>query len=172
MQNERDDQETGTAQVKGEAQDRAKGPQRRRSAPVRGLHRRADPPIRTGPGRGFEAAGEAAAGDWLLALPAKDGWSEVAAVAGGAFIRGYVPEGSFSKHGKPASRTRAYTAACRAAGTEVKAGPGHTYGSDGTLDEGAPVIAMPRRAGWCPVATFLGGRFVTGFVPAAAIKGR
>ena len=48
--------------------------------------------IRTGPGRGFEAAGEAAAGDWLLALPAKDGWSEVAAVAGGAFIRGYVPE--------------------------------------------------------------------------------
>ena len=25
--------------------------------------------IRTGPGRGFEAAGEAAAGDWLLALP-------------------------------------------------------------------------------------------------------
>lgn len=31
--------------------------------------------IRTGPGRGFEAAGEAAAGDWLLALPAKDGWS-------------------------------------------------------------------------------------------------
>ena len=86
--------------------------------------------IRTGPGRGFEAAGEAAAGDWLLALPAKDGWSEVAAVAG------------------------------------------HTYGSDGTLDEGAPVIAMPRRAGWCPVATFLGGRFVTGFVPAAAIKGR
>ena len=113
-----------------------------------------------------------AAGDWLLALPAKDGWSEVAAVAGGAFIRGYVPEGSFSKHGKPASRTRAYTAACRAAGTEVKAGPGHTYGSDGTLDEGAPVIAMPRRAGWCPVATFLGGRFVTGFVPTAAIKGR
>ena len=42
MQNERDDQETGTAQVNGEAQDRAKGPQRRRSAPVRGLHRRAD----------------------------------------------------------------------------------------------------------------------------------
>ena len=38
--------------------------------------------IRTGPGRGFEAAGEAAAGDWLLALPAKDGWSEVAAVKG------------------------------------------------------------------------------------------
>lgn len=128
--------------------------------------------IRTGPGSGFEAAGEAAAGDWLLALPAKDGWSEVAAVAGGAFIRGYVPESSFSKHGKPASRTRAYPAACRAAGTEVKAGPGHTYGSDGTLDDGAPVIAMPRRAGWCPVATFLGGRFVTGFVPAAAIKGR
>lgn len=96
----------------------------------------------------------------------------MAAVAGGAFIRGYVPEGSFSKHGKPASRTRAYPAACRAAGTEVKAGPGHTYGSDGTLDEGAPVIAMPRRAGWCPVATFLGGRFVTGFVPTAAIKGR
>ena len=128
--------------------------------------------IRTGPGRAFEATGKAAAGDWLLALPAKDGWSEVAAVAGGAFIRGYVPEGSFSKHGKPASRTRAYPAACRAAGTEVKAGPGHTYGSDGTLDEGAPVIAMPRRAGWCPVATFLGGRFVTGFVPAAAIKGR
>ena len=121
--------------------------------------------IRTGPGRGFEAAGEAAAGDWLLALPAKDGWSEVAAVAGGA-------ESSFSKHGKPASRTRAYPAACRAAGTEVKAGPGHTYGSDGTLDEGTPVIAMPRRAGWCPVATFLGGRFVTGFVPTAAIKGR
>lgn len=128
--------------------------------------------IRTGPGRGFEAAGEAAAGDWLLALPAKDGWSEVATVAGGAFIRGYVPESSFSKHGKPASRTRAYPAACRAAGTEVKAGPGHTYGSDGTLDEGTPVIAMPRRAGWCPVATFLGGRFVTGFVPTAAIKGR
>ena len=128
--------------------------------------------IRTGPGRGFEAAGEAAAGDWLLALPAKDGWSEVAAVAGGAFIRGYVPEGSFSKHGKPASRTRAYPAACRTAGTEVKAGPGRTYGSDGKLNEGAPVIAMPRRAGWCPVATFLGGRFVTGFVPAAAIKGR
>ena len=128
--------------------------------------------IRTGPGRAFEATGKAAAGDWLLALPAKDGWSEVAAVAGGAFIRGYVPEGSFSKHGKPASRTRTYPAACRAAGTEVKAGPGHTYGSDGTLDEGAPVIAMPRRAGWCPVATFLGGRFVTGFVPTAAIKGR
>ena len=119
--------------------------------------------IRTGPGRGFEAAGEAAAGDLLLALPAKNGWSEVA---------GYVPEGSFSKHGKPASRTRAYPAACRAAGTEVKAGPGHTYGSDGTLDEGTPVIAIPRRAGWCPVATFLGGRFVTGFLPAAAIKGR
>ena len=128
--------------------------------------------IRTGPGRGFEAAGEAAAGDWLLALPAKDGWSEVAAVAGGAFIRGYVPEGSFWKHGTPASRTRAYPAACRTAGTEVKAGPGHPYGSDGTLDEGTPVIATPRRAGWCPVATFLGGRFVTGFVPAAAIKGR
>lgn len=128
--------------------------------------------IRTGPRRGFEAAGEAAAGDWLLALPAKDGWSEVAAVAGGTFVRGYVPEGSFSKHGKPASRTRTYPAACRAAGTEVKVGPGHTYGSDGTLDEGTPVIAMPRRAGWCPVATFLGGRFVTGFVPAAAIKGR
>lgn len=128
--------------------------------------------IRTGPGRGFEAVGEAAAGDWLLALPAKDGWSEVAAVSGGAFIRGYVPEGSFSKHGKPASRTHAYPAACRATGTKVKTGPRHTYGSDGTLDEGAPVIAMPRRAGWCPVATFLGGRFVTGFVPAAAIKGR
>ena len=47
-----------------------------------------------------------------------------------------------------------------------------TYGSDGALDEGAPVIAMPRRVGWCPVATFLGGRFVTGFVPAAAVKGR
>lgn len=128
--------------------------------------------IRTGPGRGFEAAGEATAGDWLLALPAKDGWSEVAAVAGGTFIQGYVLQGSFSKHGKPASRTRAYPAACRVAGTEVKTGPGHTYGSDGALDEGTPIIAMPRRAGWCPVATFLGGRFVTGFVPAAAIKGR
>ena len=46
--------------------------------------------IRTGPGRGFEAVGEAAAGDWLLALPAKDGWSEVAAVAGGALILGGV----------------------------------------------------------------------------------
>ncbi len=127
--------------------------------------------IRTGPGRAFEAAGKAAAGDWLLALPAKDGWNEVAAVAGGAFIRGYVPESSFSRHGEPASRTHAYPATCRTAGAEVKAGPGHTYGSDGTLDEGTPVIAMPRRAGWCPVATFLGGRFVTGFVPAAAIKG-
>lgn len=56
--------------------------------------------------------------------------------------------------------------------TTIRTGPGRTYGSDGKLNEGAPVIAMPRRAGWCPVATFLGGRFVTGFVPAAAIKGR
>lgn len=128
--------------------------------------------IRTGPGRGYEAAGEAAAGDWLLALPAKDGWSEVATVAGGAFLRGYVPEGSFSRHGRPASRTHAYPAICQAAGTEVKAGPGHTYGSDGALDKGTPVIAMPRRAGWCPVAAFPGGRFVTGFVPVTAIKGR
>lgn len=49
--------------------------------------------------------------------------------------------------------------------TTIRTGPGRGF-------EAAPVIAMPRRAGWCPVATFLGGRFVTGFVPAAAIKGR
>lgn len=99
--------------------------------------------IRTGPGRGFEAAGEAAAGDWLLALPAKDGWSEVAAVAGGAFIRGYVPESSFSKHGKPASRTRAYPAACRAAGTEVRPGPDTPTAATGRSMRAHPLLRCP-----------------------------
>ena len=70
MQNERDDQETGTAQVKGDA-----------GTPLCAVFTAGPATIRTGPGRGFEAAGEAAVGDWLLALPAKDGWSEVAAVA-------------------------------------------------------------------------------------------
>ena len=98
--------------------------------------------IRTGPGRGFEAAGEAAAGDWLLALPAKDGWSEVAAVAGGAFIRGYVPESSFSKHGKPAGHAPTLRPAGRQA-QKSRPGPDTPTAATGRSMRAHPLLRCP-----------------------------
>ena len=97
--------------------------------------------IRTGPGRAFEATGKAAAGDWLLALPAKDGWSEVAAVAGGAFIRGYVPEGSFMGN-RPAGHAPTLRPAGRQA-QKSRPGPDTPTAATGRSMRAHPLLRCP-----------------------------
>ena len=128
--------------------------------------------FRTGPGKENPAIGIIRKSEELLALPARNGWCEAGTVIEGKLVRGFISARYVEKDRTNHSRTRAYPATCNGQGVNVRTGPGTEHNSLGKLDKGAPLIAMPKEAGWCQVAAVIDGSIAIGYMFSTYVKGR
>ncbi|OPZ65873.1 MAG: Bacterial SH3 domain protein [Firmicutes bacterium ADurb.Bin506] len=128
--------------------------------------------FRTGPGKEHTAIGIARKDEELLALPPAGGWCEAATVIKGKIVRGYISAKYVAENATNTAATRAYPATCGGQGVNLRTGPGTEHRSLGKLDKGAPMIAMPKEAGWCSVAAVLDGKIVVGYMFATYVKSR
>lgn len=128
--------------------------------------------FRTGPGKENPAIGIIRKGEELLALPAQNGWCEAGTVIDGKLVRGFISARYVEEDSTDHSKTRAYPATCNGQGVNVRTGPGTEHRSLGKLDKGAPLIAMPKEAGWCQVAAAIDGSIAIGYMFSTYVKGR
>ncbi len=128
--------------------------------------------VRTGPGKEHPAIGVARKDEELLSLPAIKGWCEIATVIKGKLVRGFISAKYVAQNATNTAATRAYPAYCSGQGVNFRTGPGTEHSSLGKLDKGAPIIAMPKEAGWCRAAAVIEGAITVGYVFATYVKSR
>lgn len=128
--------------------------------------------IRSGRGKTHPSIGIVRRNEEMLALPAVDGWCEVAAVIKGEIVRGFISAKYVTPRTANTATTRAYPAYCGGSGVNVRTGRGTQHDSIGKVERNAPMIAMPKEGGWCQIATAIDGKIAVGFMFATYVKSR